>query len=340
MGARNEVHEVRCSASQAVFRKHACATPVLDACYTRVPAAGGTTSAFIILEAQMATLHTHSGAAHAIALPCRPRALWPMMPGVVLEGEPALAATAGMLPPLFLLRRPLDSPIPLAAADTAGGIGFGRVLVASRQLSLLLTHDAATQRHALWKIGGGVLAEGGGGDGPAKEAPPVLHPVWAQSPGSAPTAASTAFFSSAAASGVLYLQQEESSFLSLHDILGCELAPPSAAPLAAAAPLAVLPAASAQPVSCSFGGLAEDVLLLLSRQPPAPELQLWLAGRHGTLCLTRCSTASVAPRAPPTRATAPVVSRLTKCATPPAPPMPDRVRLALQVVTSGYDSEA
>lgn len=241
MGASS--YEVRCGASQTVFRKHRFATPVLDACYTLPPDSLSGSLSFCVLEAHMVTLHSQSGTAHSIAIPYKPRALWPMLPGVLLEGAARTDSGSGSLPPLFLLRRPLDSPVVVTAVDTdpaADIVAFGCILMASRELSLVLTHDAAAERHSLWRLQG-----------------TTIFPVWVQEAGSAAVASPCCFFSSKAAGGLLYLLQPEAHRLYVYDVLGREAAESGAPPLIAMPPLAVLPAASAQPVTCSFSSLCE-----------------------------------------------------------------------------------
>ena len=249
MGA---AHEVRWdTASQGVSRKHTCETPVLDACNMRVAADGvtGPFSSLAVLESQTVTMLSQSGVAHSILLPCKPRAMWPMLPGILVEPAATATGAAGSpaqsdasstqvltaespnagaaAPSLVLLRRPLDNPaaVALLGADpAAGGVAFGHVLVAAEQL--VLTYDAAGQRHALWRIGADPagtqaaapvaatdLAEG---EGSLTESGLALFPVWAQPTGSAPAASTCCFFSRCL--GLLYLLQARRA--------GCTLATP------------------------------------------------------------------------------------------------------------------
>lgn len=84
-----------------------------------------------------------------------------------------------------------------------------------------------------------------------------------------------------------------------------------------------------------LSSLCEDVLLIASPQSqlqPSPELQIWLVGRHGVLCVHRCNSSAIIPSAPHSSIPpqAPSYSARLKGAIPPVPQLMDRVRLSPQ----------
>ncbi|KAL1503732.1 hypothetical protein AB1Y20_012203 [Prymnesium parvum] len=343
--------EVIWRAAQAVIRKHVAPTPIIDACHVTVEKAGGAAfSSLCVLEAQAITMLTQSGTTHTIVLPCKPRAIWPVQQGLLVEAAadaaptshrrhphtarrltssstpPALGALARCsltcthpnaedAPRLLLLQRPLDSPIAVTPlrADGAGAADFGTILIASGPL--LLTYEVGAARHTLWKLCDGVAAPPASslaeGEAPC-HAGLAAAPIWMQPAGGAGAAAESCFFSQD--HQLLYLLQE--GRLHIHDITGVQQL---SEPCVAGAPLEQLTAASAQRVWTSFSSACDDVLLVVS-PPPAAEVQLWLVSRGGTLPLLRASAAALVPHAPPP-------AQPLKQHAPPAPRRRDRVRL-------------
>ena len=269
---------------QSVLRQHTFDSRILDV----TPCNFDGTSCLAVLESDRVSIYHQDGAVHSVALACKPRVLWPLRRGIVIEGGTSASTSAATF---LLLERALDEP---QAIDHAGaGRPVGTILLSDSAHSRLLAHDEAGRRHVLWAI----AREAPPADAtPAgTPSPPALVPVWEQAEGAAATAASCYFVSPSRglAPALLFLLQTADGHLYCFPLPWPS--PPASARSAAAAaaaapgaasgvsavspgPIASIPALSAQPVVTGLAPLVVASLLVLA---PTGHLELYSCGDDG-----------------------------------------------------------
>ena len=274
-------------AGQVVARRYTFDSKVLGAATCTFeasePAAVPLTCLAVIEAEDKVVVYGQDGAVHSVALSGRPRAIWPIRRGVLIESDDGAAGAADS--PLLLLQTSLDEPVAVLLQGGAGGTAAGRILMSDASHSRILTHDAASQAHAVWTIASGDAGaavgdaatgepgpmspatppslppsgEFGPADGasyPPRRPQPVARLVWCQPAGSARSPSTSHFYldddgaagrSFSSRRSLLFLHHAESQALHVHAVPACEDADAgweSGAPLAGGAPLASIPAAA------------------------------------------------------------------------------------------------
>ena len=142
-----ENSRLRWYAGQTILREHKFSSAPLaaTACTFEQP----DSSCLAVLEADRVSVYAQDGAVYSVALSRKPRALWPLHRGIVLE--PEYTTGAGETPPLLLLERALDEPQPIDAS-AVGGVSSSSILLSDAPRSQLLAYDAVRQRHILWAV--------------------------------------------------------------------------------------------------------------------------------------------------------------------------------------------
>ena len=135
--------KIRWRVAQHVFRQHSFGSAVLGACACSFQP---DSPCMAVLEADRVTVYAQDGTVHSVALARRPRALWQLRNGIVIEPDKAALGREERLP-LLTLTRALDEPQPIEASDA-----LGTILLSDAPRSRLLVHDPWRRRHAIWAV--------------------------------------------------------------------------------------------------------------------------------------------------------------------------------------------
>ena len=163
---------LRWYAGQSILRQHTFTTAVegATACCFESQAGGGVISGLAVLEANAVTIYAQDGAVHSVALARKPRALWPLRRGVIVEPDRSAAASAsfaseasasGMIDshaasasepaPFLMLERPLDEPQEIDDSAVPGALGC-TIILSDATRSRLLAHDPVRKCHVMWAV--------------------------------------------------------------------------------------------------------------------------------------------------------------------------------------------